>query len=153
MKDIDASGRPKKALHSISVTVFAHGTENESNVLVALRQIVPEGVAVDRLEVMGHFGNPMVILTARTEKANDTRHIIGTITTKLPKDELTELREQIPQHLNGCTLVLKFDKQAAARGFLRRGKEDPIVLRAKIAAYPARVQNAMRMIRDLFDDA
>ena len=115
--------------------------------------IVPENVAVDRLQVTGHFGNPMVILTARTEKANDTRRIISAIKTKLTKDELTELREQIPQHLNQrCTLVLKFDKQAAARGFLRQGKEDPIVLCAKIAAYPARVQNAMRITRDLFDD-
>ncbi len=48
---------------------------------------------------------------------------------------------------------MKFDKQAAARGFLRQGKEDPIVLRVKIAAYPARVETATRIIRDLFDDA
>ena len=154
MKGSDASDRPKKAIHSISVRVFAHGTENESKVLAALRLIVPETVTVDRLQVTGHFGNPMVILTARTEKANDTRHIIDAIKTKLPKGELTELREQIPQHLDQrCTLVLKFDKQAAARGFLRQTKEDPIVLHAKIAAFPARLQNAMQITRDLFDDA
>ncbi|MGP8012505.1 MAG: RNA-binding domain-containing protein [Halobacteriota archaeon] len=150
----EASCRPKKAIHSISVSVFAHGTENEGKVLAALRLIVPESVSVDRLPVTGHFGNPMVILTARTEKAYETRHVVGAIKQKLPTDELMELREQIPQHLNQrCTLVMKFDKQAAARGFLRQGKEDPIVLRVKIAAYPARVETATRIIRDLFDDA
>jgi RNA binding exosome subunit len=149
----DRSLRPKKAIHSISVRVFAHATENESKVLAALRLIVPEHISVDRLSVVGHFGNPMIILTARTEKASETCHIIGTIKTKLPKDELMELREEIPQHLSQrCTLVMKFDKQAAARGFLRQGKEDPIVLRAKIAAYPARVETATRITRDLFDD-
>ena len=153
VKGSDASDRPKKAIHSIRVSVFAHGTEIESKVLAALRLIVPENVTVDRLPVTGHFGNPMVILTARTEKANDTRQIIGAIKTKLSKDELTELRQKIPQHLNErCTLVLKFDKQAAASGLLRQGEQDPIVLRAKIAAYPALVQNAMRIARDLFDD-
>ena len=150
----EASCRPKKAIHGISVSVFAHGTENEGKVLAALRLIVPESVSVDRLPVTGHFGNPMVILTARTEKAYETRHVVGAIKQKLPTDELMELREQIPQHLNQrCTLVMKFDKQAAARGFLRQGKEDPIVLRAKIAAYPARVETATRITRDLFDDA
>ncbi|MGZ4847056.1 MAG: RNA-binding domain-containing protein, partial [Halobacteriota archaeon] len=59
----DRSRRPKKAIHSISVSVFAHATENESKVLAALRLIVPEHVSVDRLRVAGHFGNPMIILT------------------------------------------------------------------------------------------
>ena len=150
----DPSCRPKKAIHSISVSVFAHGTEDEGKVLAALRRIVPESVSVDRLPVTGHFGNPMVILTARIEKAYETRHIIGAIKKELPKDELIDLREQIPQHLNQrCTLVMKFDKQAAAGGFLRQGNEDPIVLRVKIAAYPARVETATQIIRDLFDDA
>jgi len=150
----DRSRSPKKAIHSISVNVFAHATENESKVLAALRLIVPEHVSVDRLPVTGHFGNPMIILTARTEKASETRHIISAIKQKLPKDELMELRKKIPQHLSQrCTLIMKFDKQAAARGFLQQGKEDPIVLRAKIAAYPARVETATQITRDLFDDA
>ncbi|MGZ4925263.1 MAG: RNA-binding domain-containing protein [Halobacteriota archaeon] len=150
----DRSRRPKKAIHSISVSVFAHATENEGKVLAALRLIVPEHISVDRLPVAGHFGNPMIILTARTEKASETRHIISAIKKKLPKDELMQLRDEIPQHLSQrCTLVMKFDKQAAARGFLRQGKEDPIVLRAKIAAYPARVETATRITRDLFEDA
>jgi len=42
----------------------------------------------------------MIILTARTEKASETRHIIGAIKKKAPKDELMELREEIPQHLS-----------------------------------------------------
>ena len=57
-------------------------------------QSSPEHVSVDRLPVAGHFGNPIIILTARTEKASETRHIIGAIKKKLPKDELMELRER-----------------------------------------------------------
>jgi len=150
----DGPRRPKKVIHSISVSVFAHGTENESKVLEALRLVVPESVSVDRLPVTGHFGNPLVVFTARTEKAYETRQIIDSIKKKLPRTELRELKQQIAQHLNQrCVLVMKFDKQAASRGFLRRGKKDPIVLRVKIATYPARVETATRIARDLLNDA
>jgi RNA binding exosome subunit len=150
----DTSRSPKKAIHNVSVSVFAHGTESESKILTALRLIVPETVGFDHLQVSGHFGNPITILTAQIKKTNETRHIISTIKEKLPKTELMELREQIPQHVSErCTLVIKFDKQAAARGSLHLGNEDPIVLRVKIAAYPARPDTAVQIAHDLLNEA
>jgi len=149
-----ASHAPKKAIHSISASVYAHGTEDEDKVLRALRLVVPESVSVNRQLVTGHFGNRILVFTARTEKTREARGIINEIKKKLPKGELNELRDQIAQHLNQeCTLVLKFDKQAAARGFLRQGNDDPIVLRAKIAAYPAHVETAAQIARELLDNA
>ena len=138
----------------MSVSVFAHGTESESKVLTALHLIVPEDVGFDHLQVTGHFGNPITILTARITKTNETRHVISAIKEKLPKTELMELREQVPQHVSQrCIFVMKFDKQAAARGSLHLGNEDPIVLRVKIAAYPARADTAVRIARDLLNEA
>jgi len=146
--------RRKKAIHSIAVSVFVHGTEDESEVVAAFRLIVPENVRIDRQPVTGHFGNAIVILKARTGKAQAIRQVIDAIRNKLPKRDLIELRGQIPQHLSErCTLVVKFDKQAAARGVLERGKADPIVVRAKIAAYPARLEVAAEIARDLLNNA
>ena len=146
--------RRKKAIHSITFNVFVHATEDESKVLAALRLIVPENVRIDRQPVTGHFGNAIVILKARTGQAQAIRLIIDAIRTKLPKRELIQLREQIPQHLSErCTLVVKFDKQAAARGVLELGKEDPLVVRAKIAAFPARLGIAAEIARDVFNNA
>jgi RNA binding exosome subunit len=146
--------RRKKVIHSIAISVFVHATEDESKVLAALRVIVPENVQIDRQPVTGHFGNAIVTLKAQTGQAQATRLIIDAIKNKLPKRDLIQLRGQIPQHLSErCTLVMKFDKQAAARGVLELGKEDPIVVRAKIAAYPARLGTAAEIARDVLNNA
>ena len=146
--------RRKKTIHSIAVNVFVHATEDESKVLAGLRLIVPENVRIDRQPVTGHFGNAIVILTARTEQAQAIRLIIDAIRNKLPKRDLIRLQGQIPQLLSErCTLVMKFDKQAAVRGVLELRKEDPIVVRAKIAAYPARLETAAEIARDVLNNA
>jgi RNA-binding protein len=146
--------RGKKAIHSVTVNVFVRSTEDESKVLAAFRLIVPENVLIERQPVTGHFGNSIVILKARTEQAQAIRLIIRAIGHKLSKREFIRLREQIPQHLSEkCTLVVKFNKQAAARGVLELGDDDPIVVRTKIAAYPARPSIAAEIARDVLNDA
>jgi RNA-binding protein len=146
--------RRKKTIHSIAVNVFVHSTEDESKVLAGLRLIVPENVPIDRQPVTGHFGNPIVILKARTGQAQSIHLIINTIKNKLSKRDLKQLRGQIPQLFSErCTLVVKFDKQAAARGVLALGKDDPIVVRAKIAAYPGRIRVAAEIARNALNNA
>ncbi|HEX7515087.1 MAG TPA: RNA-binding domain-containing protein [archaeon] len=146
--------RRKKAIHSITVNVFVRSTEDESKVLAALRLIVPENVLIERQPVTGHFGNSIVILKARTEQAQTIRLIIRAIRNKLSKCEFIRLQEQILQHLSErCTLVVKFNKQAAARGVLELGEDDSIVVRAKIAAYPARPSIAAEIARDVLNNA
>ena len=146
--------RRKKAIHSITVNVFVRSTDDESKVLAALRLIVPENVLIERQPVTGHFGNSIVILKARTEQAQTIRLIIRAIRNKLSKREFIRLQEQILQHLSErCTLVVKFNKQAAARGVLELGEDDSIVVRAKIAAYPARPNIAAEIARDVLNNA
>lgn len=145
--------RRKKAFHSIAVSVFVNGTEDESKVVTALRLIVPENVRIDRQPVTGHFGNAIVVLKAQTGEAQAIRQVIDAFKNKLPKRDLIQLRRQIPQYLSErCTLVVKFDKQTAARGALKLGTDDPIVVRAKIAAYPARVEIAAEIARDVLNN-
>jgi RNA binding exosome subunit len=144
--------RRKKPIHSLAVNVFVYATEDERKALAAFRLIVPENVRIDRQQVTGHFGNAIVILKSRTEQAQAIRLIIDAIRNKLVKRDLIQLRGQIPQYLSErCTLVVKFDKQAAARGVLELGKDDPIVVRAKIAAYPAHLGPAAEIARDVFE--
>jgi RNA binding exosome subunit len=144
----------KKAIHSLAVKVFVYGTEDESRVCQALRLIVPESVQIDRESLTGHFGNSIVILSARTKKTAAIRAIFDGIRNRLSSSDLNELREHILQHLSKtCTLVVKFDKQAAAGGVLQLDTRDPIVLRAKIAAYPARIDKATEIARDLLNHA
>ena len=144
----------KKTIHSLTVKVFVYGTEDESRVCQALRLIVPESVQIDREPLTGHFENSIVVLSARTKKTAAIRAVFDTIRNRLSNSDLKELRERILQHLSEtCTLVIKFDKQAAAGGVLQLSTKDPIVLRAKIAAYPAHADQAAEIARDLLNHA
>jgi hypothetical protein len=146
--------RRKKVIHSLTVKVFVYGTEDETRVCKAVRLIVPESVQIDREPLTGHFGNSIVILSARTKKTAETRAVFDVIRNQLSSGDLKELRERTLQHLSEtCTLVVKFDKQAAAGGVLQLGTKDPIVLRAKIAAYPAHANEAAEIARNLLNHA
>jgi RNA binding exosome subunit len=127
----------EEAILSLIITVFVHGTEDESKVLTALRLIVPENLRVDRQQLKGHFGNAIVVLKARTQEAQTICQIIDIIRCKLSRPDLMLLQEQPPQQVGErSTVVFKFNKQAAARGILELGGKDPIVVRAKIATHP-----------------
>lgn len=144
----------KKAIHSLTAKVFVYGTEDESRVCKAIRLIVPESMQIDREPLTGHFGNSIVVLSARTKKTAAIHEVFDGIRKRLSNGDLEELREHTLQHLSEtCTLVVKFDKQAAAAGVLQLGTKDPIVLRAKIAAYPAHVDEAGEIARDLLNHA
>jgi hypothetical protein len=148
------SVRRKKTIHNVSVKVFVYGTEDERRVCEAVRLIVPESVQLAREQLTGHFGNSIVVLNGRIRKTSVIRAVFDVIRNRLSNGDLKQLREQILRHLSEtCTLVIKFDKQAAACGVLKLGTKDPIVLRAKIAAYPAHIEEAAEIARDLLSHA
>jgi RNA binding exosome subunit len=144
----------KKAVHRIAISVFVYGTEDENKVCAALRLIVPEHIPVNRQHALGHFGNAITILKARVTDRQTIVSVIETIMNKLPKSELHDFRAHIQLHISEkCALEMKFDKQLAARGILAFGKDDPIVARIKIAAYPARPETAAEIVRDFLNNA
>jgi len=131
-----------------------HATEDKHRVLDALHLLIPNDVAIEQHRATGHFGNPVIILKARAERAPTIHHIISVINTKLSDDELMHMREQIAQHIDqNCNLFIRFDKQKAALGILTLGREDPILTKIKIAAYPACHEAATETARELWKDA
>lgn len=143
----------KKLVHSIVVSTFVHATEEEERVLVALRVIVPSEVPIDQQRATGHFGNPVIILRARMEQAQAVRRTLDMINEKLLKSDSEHLKDNASQYLDDSgNLFIRFDKQQAARGALRLGREDPILVKLKLAAYPARRQTALELARRLWND-
>ena len=144
----------RKLIHSIVVRTFVHATEEEERVLAAFRVVVPSEVPLSKLHVTGHFGNPVVILTARIEQAQAIRRTLDVINERLSKSELEHLKENATRYLDDdCNLFIRFDKQQAARGTLRLGRKDPILVKLKLAAYPARRENALDLARELWKNA
>ncbi len=146
--------RHRPPIHSIVASTFVHATEEEERVLAAFHVIVPQGAPVSEQRTVGHFGNPVVILKARIEKTQAIRRTLDTINENLSENELEHLEENAARYLDDkCNLFIRFDKQKAARGILRLGQRDPILVKLKLAAYPARRETALDLARGLWKHA
>jgi RNA binding exosome subunit len=130
--------------HYVDLREFCYATEDEKRVEAALRTFLPEDVDVERSESEGHHGDRIVVLSVRVENADDVRQVLGVLSEAPGFDRIVdELDERINEN---CALFLRLDKQAAYRGRVELG--EGITFRAKVEAYPANRDAAIRNARD-----
>ncbi len=142
---------PKIPLHYVDLRTFCYVTEDEKRVEEALRTFLPEEFEIDRVETEGHYGDRILVLSARVENADDVRHVLARLAHLETFDRLlAELDERVTENTE---LFLRLDKQAAFGGDVRLG--DGITFRAKVEAYPAKkeiaVENAAEVLERLHD--
>ncbi|MBX0321465.1 RNA-binding protein [Halomicroarcula sp. F13] len=134
--------------HYVDLRTFCYATEDERRVAEALRTFLPEDWELERTESEGHYGDRIVVLSARVENADDVRHVLSQVATL---DDIDDVRAELDDRVDdNCSFFLTFDKQAAFGGEVRRG--DGITLRAKVEAYPAKREKAVANARDLLDE-
>ncbi|MFW6321806.1 MAG: RNA-binding protein [Halohasta sp.] len=135
---------PRVPFHYIDLRTFCYATEDEKRVEAALRALLPEEFDLDRMENTGHHGDRIVVLSARVENADEMRHVLDRLAELDNIDRvLAELDERVDDN---CSLFLRLDKQAAFRDEIRLG--DGITLRAKVEAYPAKHEAAVKNARE-----
>lgn len=135
--------------HYIDLRAFAYATESEQRVAEALRTYLPEDVELERAESEGHFGDSIVVLSARVERADEMRHVLGRIAgldERLRETVLDELADRVDEN---CAFYLTLSKQAAYRGEVALGKG--ITLRSKVEAYPAEREKAIENAREAIE--
>ena len=131
--------------HYVDLRVFCYATEDEKRIESTLRTYLPEEYPIERAESEGHYGDRIVVLSARVENADGIRHVLSQVATLSDIDDVrAELDDRVDEN---CSFFLTLDKQAAFRGDVERG--DGITLRAKVEAYPAKRENAIENARDL----
>ncbi|WP_276271411.1 RNA-binding protein [Haloarcula litorea] len=134
--------------HYVDLRTFCYATEDDKRVEQALRTFLPEETEVERAESEGHYGDRIVVLSARVENADEIRHVLSRVASL---DDIDDVRAELDDRVDdNCSFFLTFDKQAAFRGEVRRG--DGITLRAKVEAYPAKREKAVANARELLDD-
>jgi RNA binding exosome subunit len=130
--------------HYVDLRAFCYVTEDQQRVEAALGQLLPEEFELDRAESEGHYGDPILILSARVESTAGMGAILDGL-QELPADEREQLSAQLDERVNeDCTFFVSLDKQAASNGEVRLG--DGITLRAKVEAYPAKRERAIDAI-------
>jgi len=142
---------PQIPLHYVDLRTFCYATEDDKRVEDALRRFLPEEFEVQRVESEGHYGDRILVLSARVENADDVRHVLSQLTDLEQFDQvLGELDDRVTEN---CELFVSLDKQAAFRGDVTLG--DGITFRAKVEAYPAKkpkaVDNAETVLEELAD--
>lgn len=130
--------------HYVELRAFCYATEAEARVAAALRTLVPEDAEIERAAGEGHFGDPIVILSTRLERADDVRYVFSRLREHLDFEAISaELPDRIDDN---NALYLTLDKGAAVGGAIRLG--DGITVRAKVEAYPATRERAIENVRE-----
>lgn len=138
----------KVPFHYVDLRAFCYATEDEKRVEDALRTLLPEEFPLERAETEGHFGDRILVLSARVENADDVRVVLNRLSGLPAFDRLdSELDERIT---DDCEFFLRLDKQEAYRGRVELG--DGITVRAKVEAYPAKKHIAVENVRDALDE-
>ena len=130
--------------HYVDLRAFSYATEDDRRVERALRTLLPEDVDLDRSETTGHLGDPILVLSARVERADEVRHVLGKLASA---EEFSRIEAELDDRVtDNCELFVRLDKQAALGGEVRLG--EGITLRAKVEAYPAKREHAVENARD-----
>lgn len=130
--------------HYVDLRAFCYATEDESRVVDALQTLLPADHEIERSTGEGHHGDPIVILSARVERAAEMDHVFARLEESVDFEVIrSELSDRIDEN---NSLYLQLDKQAAAQGEIRLGQG--ITVRAKIEAYPAKREKAVENARD-----
>ncbi|MBX0293744.1 RNA-binding protein [Haloarcula nitratireducens] len=134
--------------HYVDLRTFCYATEDDKRVEDALRTFLPAEYPIERAESEGHYGDRIVVLSARVENADDVRHVLSQVATV---DDIDAVKAELSDRVDdNCSFFLTFDKQAAFGGEARRG--DGITLRAKVEAYPAKREKAVANARAVLDE-
>jgi RNA binding exosome subunit len=137
-------------LHYVELRAFCYATEAEDRVQAAIQTLLPEDVDLQRAESEGHFGDPIVIFSARLERAGEIRDVLDAL-ARLPDDEYEQVLAELDERVDeDCNLYLTLDKQAAYEGEVRLG--DGITIRGKVEAYPAKQPSAVENAREMLEE-
>lgn len=139
-------------IRSISLRAIVHATEDVERVKRAVQNIASSDVEIAETKMLGHFGNPIVILQTSIEGKKACEGFIKSLKAGLTPEDSQRLKKELEMRVdNDCYLYLRFDKQALYRGSVQLAEgEDAIALRVKIAVYPAKQQNALKVVRGIF---
>lgn len=145
----DVAGIMAQTFHWVEVMTICHATEREDLLLEVMDALAGEdNVTLEETE--GHFGNRIVIMSARISREKDTKHLFSALGPGL----LTELAGELDERIDDdCNLYMRLDKQKAVRGecAISRGG-DVISITGKVVSHPARKAKAVAAMESFLSE-
>jgi len=110
----------------ITIEVIVHATEDVGKILKAfLEQFNISEDEFSRQNLTGHFENPITLLRAKIKK-NDARNFLQKLLSKIAKDQISEIIEDVENHIQDSALYLRFGKQDLIKGNMIVQEKDAV---------------------------
>jgi RNA binding exosome subunit len=144
-------------VHHATVSAFC-GKDGVAALKDALKAILPSDAAVEESVIEpetegGVFLKELVELKAHLTKQPDIREFAKKVLGSLDEYDKKRVRERLEDYVDDdCCLYLRLSKTEAASGSLVLEYKDPIHATFKLAAYPAKRENALASARELLDE-
>jgi hypothetical protein len=139
-------------IHNLSYRAFVYGTENEEKVREALSTLLPTAQPTKEI-TEGYHKNQVTILQGKLTKKREMKDFLEKLGSLKPPSKKRILRELEDRMDDRGNLFLRFDKQRAYLGDLKIVEHgDSLHLKLKIAAYPARKEEALKIARQIFQE-
>lgn len=136
--------------HYFDLRAFCYVTEDDKRVEDALRIFLPEEFEIRRVESEGHYGDRILVLSARVETADGMRTVLDSL-GRLDDADLARIGDELDERVTeNCEFFLTLDKQTAYGGDVALG--DGITLRGKVEAYPAKRASAIENAREVLEE-
>lgn len=120
----------------VTARVICHATEDEKKVLKALENVLGniEGGELKREQLVGHYGDPIVLLTLELSDEDKAKAVLDKLEKCLNIAEKSMLvSEAFEEKGQEGILYVRLDKQSAYLGGLRLSDRDAIKLEFRIA--------------------
>ena len=144
-------------VHHITVSAYSGG-EGAGKLKETLKSILPKDSEVEEnvLEPEtegGVFTGELVELKCRLSRQADIREFTSKIFSSLDDYDRRKLLDNLPDFIDDeCSLYVRLGKSEAAEGKIVLESKDSIHVTFKLAAYPAKKENAVKAARELIED-
>ena len=111
---------------TVKIDLILHATEDFQKIAEPLNDLLGiEGNEMEKREVSGHFGNPILMLHMDLKKKRADQ-FIKKLVSLISRDNITELLANIEEQIFESSLYIRFSKQDFVRKILRFEESDPI---------------------------
>ena len=110
----------------VKIDLILHATEDFKKIVERLNDLFGiEDDEIEKHEVPGHFGNPILMLHMDLKKKR-AEQFIKKLVSLIPRDLITELLRNIEERIFESSLYIRFSKQNFVRKILTFEEKDPI---------------------------
>ncbi len=119
----------------ITVDIIFHATEDIKKVLDPISEMFHlNNDEFSREEILGHYGNPIVIVKAKITK-NRAEDFVRILVSKVSKSQLDNLIENIDMYFEDSSLYLRISKSDLVRKEISFVQNNAVKIKIKIPIY------------------